>query len=172
MRLFTLVSTRWSFKDTKFSQLAGLYLLVFLLISSVIWIYSYLCLFSRPVGIVPSALTITSITIAFIFHYCFGSLKTFRIFFPFSFTFALLNQKTLFVDKFFSFCELKDRSCLLAWVAWSIFISKYQRIYYYHYYYYYYDFTPCWVFTPMLSDGLSLKSQWQQISSNPYDSSL
>ena len=53
--------------------------------------------------------------------------------------------------------------------AWSL-VFLFSGHYYYYYYYYYY-FTPWEVFIPALDDGLSLKFEWQQVSTNVRHSS-
>ena len=94
---------------------------------------------------------------------------------------------SLFFFLFFFFCFVLliiTRSGRLAEIRWSVCISKSQgslRVsfswtdyglcvyhfvkYYYHHYYHYYYFSTSEIFTPVLTDGLSLESEWQQVSS-------
>ena len=105
-----------------------------------------------PVSIT-SIPTIISITIIFMFHSFFSFLTRFKYFFIILLSF-IFTRGPLRKQNFFLF--MKTRSHFLTRIEWSILLLL---------------FTSCEFFTPALTGGLSLKSEWQQVFSSLQDSS-
>ena len=136
-----VVVIHWSLTDCKFSLVYSTLLRILVDLSNAVdWIISILLLifssfrpFSRLLEIVPSTPTRISIILTLIFHSSltrskYFSVVFFFVFFDFYFVVCRSNKLHKIANSLFYW--INTRSRLLAWVSWSLCISKPQRILY------------------------------------------
>ena len=190
----------WRLRDSKSPQVSRTLLSILAVFSNaVVWMVSTRP-FNNPLVIVPKVLITIGIIVTFMFHSFFQFSSNVEVlislftFFQFYSVVCRDSRVDSFADFLFVFFLLIIiRFGLRAEIRWSVCISKSHRSlcvsfsrtgaglciyhllayyhYYYYYYYYYHCFSPCEFFIPTSAGGLSLESEWQQVSSRLPDSS-
>ena len=150
----------WILSDSKCPQVSRTLLSILAVLNNVVvWMVSTRpptskssSPFSNPLVTVPNAPITIGIIVTCMFHSFFNSLarSKYLSFFSHSFSFILWSTGTA-------------KSTILQ------VLSSFFKFFYYYYHYNFY--TPNKFFTPALTDNLSLKSEWLQVSSDLQDSS-
>ena len=126
----------WSLSDSKsprifgtlLSILSNLYSVVVWMVSILILIYYFPCLFPKPLETAPKAPIIIDITVTFMF-YSFDKIQLFSYHFAFFYFHSIVrrNGKSTWWQVQF-FLSIDTRTGRLAGIKWSFYILKSQRI--------------------------------------------